>query len=96
MEMWDEDYFNEDVQAYIQIKNDGIGEFQFGYVRGDIDGKNVKYTDGVRFEFSWEGADELDPISGCGWVKLKDKDTIKGEFRIHHGDDSTFLARKPK
>lgn len=39
MEMWDEEYFNKEVQAYIQIKNDGLGEFQFGYVRGDIYGK---------------------------------------------------------
>ena len=94
MELWDEDYFNEEVQAYIHIDADGTGEFQFGYVSGGIDGKVVKYSNEKRFEFSWSGADEMDPINGCGWVKIRDADTIEGEFRIHLGDDSTFLARK--
>lgn len=94
MEMWDKDYFNEEVQAYIRINKNGLGDFQFGYVRGEIDGKIVKYPNGERFEFSWEGADELDPVNGCGWVKLSDKDTIEGEFRMHHSDDSTFSARR--
>ena len=94
MELWDEEYFNEEVQAYIQIGADGTGEFQFGYVSGGLDGKVVKYSSEDRFEFSWSGSDEMDPANGSGWVKIKDKDTIEGEFRIHLGDDSTFLARK--
>jgi len=94
MEMWDEDYFNEEVLAYIDIKRNGLGDFQFGYVRGEIDGKVVKHPDGKRFEFSWEGADEMDPMCGCGWIRKRDNKTIEGEFRIHHSDDSTFLARK--
>ena len=96
MEMWDEDYFNEEVQAYIQIDKNGTGEFQFGYVYGEIDGKITKYTDEDRFEFSWAGNDENDPANGHGWLKLKDLDTIEGEFRFHMGDDSTFVARRAK
>ena len=94
MEVWDEDYFNEEVQAYIHIDSDGTGEFQFGYVFAEIDGKVVKYPDGERFEFSWSGSDENDPINGSGWIKIKNADTIEGEFRIHFSDDSTFLARR--
>jgi len=94
MELWDEDYFNEEVQAYIKITRDGMGDFQFGYVCGSVDGKVVKYSDGDKFEFSWLGVDENDPMNGSGWIKQNDKDTIEGEFRIHCGDDSTFLARK--
>lgn len=96
MEMWDKDYFNEEVQAYIQVDKNGNGEFQFGFVYGEIDGKITKQTDGDRFEFSWAGNDENDPANGCGWIKFKDSDTIEGEFRFHTGDDSTFLARKAK
>jgi hypothetical protein len=55
MEMWDKDYFNEEVQAYIQVDKNGTGEFQFGFVYGEIDGKITKQTDGDRFEFSWAG-----------------------------------------
>jgi len=96
MEMWDEDYFNVEVQAYIKIDLNNLGHFQFGLVSGEIDGKVVKYPDGNRFEFTWEGYDECDPISGSGWIRLKEKDVIEGEFRTHLGDDSTFSARRAK
>ncbi len=96
MQMWDLDYFNMEVQAYIRIESDKRGRFQFGLVTGDMDGKIVDYAEGKRFEFTWEGNDECDPASGSGWVKIKEKDTLEGEFRIHNGDDSTFLAKRAK
>lgn len=94
MELWDEDYFNMDVQAYIKIEPDNDGFFQFGLVCGEIDGRIVDYADGTRFEFTWEGNDECDPVSGFGWVRIREKDELEGEFRLHRGDSSTFLARK--
>jgi hypothetical protein len=33
MEMWDEDYFNMEVQADIEINERDLGNFQFGLVR---------------------------------------------------------------
>jgi hypothetical protein len=39
MENWDEDYFNMEVQAYIEIDERGSGDFQFGLVTGAIDGE---------------------------------------------------------
>jgi len=94
MEVWDEDYFNMVTQAYIDIKSNSSGTFQFGLVEGGIDGKVVNYPDGKRFEFTWEGNDENDPASGSGWVRLKGEDLLEGEFRIHLSDDSTFLAQR--
>jgi len=96
MENWGEDYFNMEVQAYIKIEDNRSGEFQFGLVSGQIDGKIVEHPDGKRFEFTWEGNDECDPASGSGWVRIKDEDLIEGEFRCHNSDDSTFLARRAK
>lgn len=96
MEMWDEDYFNMEVQAYIKIDSNNLGHFQFGLVFGNIDGKVVDYADGKRFEFTWEGNDECDPASGSGWVRIKGKGLLEGEIRIHLGDNSTFLARRVK
>ena len=90
MELWDEEYFNMEVQAYIEVGKDGLGNFQFGLVTGSIDGK----MDGQRFEFNWEGIDENDENSGSGWIKLKNKNKIEGEFRIYLGDCSTFLAKR--
>jgi len=94
MELWDEDYFNMEVQAYIRIDPNNLGDFQFGLVSGCIDGKLV--ADGERFEFTWEGNDECDPACGSGWIRIKEEDLLEGEFRIHLGDDSTFLARRAK
>ncbi len=34
MELWDEDYFNMEVQAFIEIASKGNGNFQFGLVLG--------------------------------------------------------------
>ena len=82
------------VQAYIDIKRDFLGTFQFGLVEGEMDGEVVDYPDGKRFEFTWDGNDECIPVSGSGWVRLKEEDLLEGEFRIHLGDDSTFSARR--
>lgn len=94
MEIWDEDYFNMEVQAYIKINSRNRGNFQFGLVSGEIDGKIINSGDKNRFEFTWEGNDECDPASGSGWFQIKEKDIIQGEFKIHNGDNSTFLAKR--
>ncbi len=96
MDMWDADYFNEEVQAYIKIKSDGLGEFQFGYVSGEIDGEILKGESDERLVFSWEGDNECDPVTGAGWLKLKDKNTLEGWFKFHLGDSSGFIAKRAK
>lgn len=37
MEQWDRDYCDMEVPAFIEFRPDGLGEFQFGLVSGDID-----------------------------------------------------------
>ena len=96
MEMWDEDYYNMEVQAHIKIETNNHGSFQFGLVSGLIDGAIADYVGQDRFEFTFEGNDECEHTSGSGWVMAKEKDIIEGEFRFHLGDNSTFLARKAK
>lgn len=34
METWDEDYSNEEVQAFIELEENGTGHFQLGHVSG--------------------------------------------------------------
>jgi hypothetical protein len=97
MEMWDEDYFNMEVQAYIEIDSNNQGDFQFGLVAGGLNGRVVDDVDvegKKRFEFTWSGFDECDPAEGSGWVRFKQPDILEGEFSIHDGDDSTFLAKR--
>jgi uncharacterized protein YndB with AHSA1/START domain len=94
MENWDEDYFNMEVQAYIEIDKRGSGDFQFGLVTGQIDGEIVKDQSGEKLEFTWEGGDENDEASGSGWLKLKDKNTLEGKTKFHQGDSSLFTAER--
>ena len=94
METWDEDYFNMEVQAYITIKKDQSGQFQFGLVTGYFN--SGKMAEG-KFTFDWEGNDEMDEASRTGWVQLKSTNEMKGYFSFHFmGDDSTFLATRKK
>lgn len=92
MDFWDEDYFNMEVQAFIEFDSNGRGEFQFGLVRGSF------YTDEItgdgKMKFDWGGSDECDEAFGRGWVKLKDENTIKGNIKFHQGDKSKFWAKR--
>ena len=94
MEMWDEDYCNMEVQAFIDVRKNDVGNFQFGLVSGYLGGF-VEMEDGKeRFFFSWEGQDEMDPVSGMGWLRLAGEDAVEGLTFLHMGDKSDFRARR--
>jgi len=94
MEMWDEDYMNMETQAYIEIKEKGLGNFQFGLVIGNIDGELVDYKGIEMFEFTWEGQDENDPAFGSGWLRFIDENNLEGKIKFHLGDSSRFWAKR--
>ena len=62
--MWDEDYFNMETQAYIEIASENNSEFQFGLVTGSIDGYLEDNNGKEHFAFTWEGSAEMDEASG--------------------------------
>ena len=91
---WDEDYFNEEAQAFIEFEDDGTGHFQFGYVQG------YTWRPGTRdgqpaVEWTWEGTDGADrtDMTGRGWAKLEGDD-LRGLIVIHLGDESDFVAKR--
>src|SRR3989344_3219784 len=86
METWGEDYFNMEGQAHIIIEKNKRGEFKFGLVYGEIDGRFVDYLEGKKFEFTWSGGDDQDELSGSGWARLKELDILEGELKIHNED----------
>lgn len=94
MSEWDEDYFNMDVQAFIEIQSNSSGEFQFGLVSGSLDGYIENIRGKERLSFSWEGCDEMDEASGSGWLELESSDKIQGMIAFHHGDRSTLKAHR--
>ncbi len=95
MEMWDEDYFNMETQAYINITSNNLGDFQFGLVSGQIDGELTEEEKrGKLFEFTWDGNDENDSAFGSGWLRLKDEHFLEGQIKLHLGDSSKFYAKR--
>ena len=97
MSAWEDDYLDEEVQAFIEFEEKGSGSFQFGYVQGLIDWRLTTRDGEPAVEWSWEGGDGADgtPLTGRGWGKMKDAE-LHGEFFIHQGDDSEFVATRAK
>jgi len=93
MDCWDADYINLVVPGYISIDRDGHGFMQFGAVEADLDCRIEDLSTQQRLEFSFQGFDEGDPISGRGWVTVSGSE-MTGRIFIHHGDESGFKAVK--
>ena len=96
MSEWDNNYVNEEVQAFIKIEKSGIGEFHFGYVQGSMSGDFEKLEEDLIYDFTFEGNDECDPANGDGWMKILPDGTAEGEIRFHMGDTSKFWAKRAK
>ncbi len=98
MGTWDKAYFDEEVPAYMKIEKNLIGNFHFGYVQGEIDGRIVKGKGEEFLEFTFSGSDNGggDDVSGSGSIKLNGKNKAEGEIKFHLGDDSTFKLRRMK
>lgn len=93
MEAWDADYFDMEVPAYIAIRKDLTGEFQFGLVQAQLDGKIESEGALSQLAFSWSGFDENDPVNGRGWFKTTGNHA-EGRIFIHLGDESGFTAER--
>ncbi len=93
MSQWDADYLHAEVHAFIEFLPNGRGEFQFGYVRGELDYREGERQGKPALEWTWDGNDEMDPAQGRGWAVLEG-DELHGMFFIHLGDESDFVAAR--
>ena len=96
MEQWDQEFVDAEVKGFFEFRPDGQGDFQFGYVSGEIDFRQTTRDGKPAVEFSWEGNDEMDPAQGRGWATLAGKNSIEGMIFFHHGDESAFRATRKK
>ena len=98
METWDEDYFNEEVQAFIEFEDNGTGHFQFGYVSG-LHGLATWHTGRATRRGVVLGRRRRrltgTPMTGRGWAKLEG-DELHGMIVIHLGDDVPFVAKRAR
>jgi len=94
MEQWDQDYVDMEVPSYILFEENNSGEFQFGLVRGYMDCRIELYGDSERLGFSWDGENEMNPVSGRGWAMINEDGQLEGMIYFHEGDDSGFIAAR--
>jgi hypothetical protein len=93
MEAWDEDYVNAEEQAYILINSNGTGEMYFGHVHCELDCRQGKRESRNSIEFTFEGTDEMAPVTGRGWV-MEEDNKLAGYICFHMGEESQFTALK--
>jgi hypothetical protein len=94
MSGWDTDAIDLVEPGFIEFSTGGKGQFGFIAVRGWLDSRPVERDGRPAVEFTWEGVDEGDQVSGRGWAVLVDDETIEGHLFFHLGDDSTFRAER--
>jgi hypothetical protein len=92
MSGWDRDAIDLTEPGFIEFAGDGSGQFGFIAVRGWLDCRPAERNGRAGVDFTWEGVDEGDQVSGRGWAALVDRETIEGHLFFHLGDDSNFRA----
>ena len=93
MEEWDQDFVDAEVDGYFEFAPNGMGTFQFGYVRGQIDHRQSIRDGQPCLEFTWDGNDEMDRAQGRGWVVL-DGNEMNGMIFFHEGEESEFKCQR--
>ncbi|WP_322769481.1 hypothetical protein [Frankia sp. Cr1] len=92
MDLWDRDAIDLVEPGFVEFVDDGTGQFGFVVVRGWMDWRSTERDGRTAVEFSWDGDDEGDAVSGRGWATLVDDANLEGHVFFHMGDDSGFRA----
>jgi hypothetical protein len=87
MEMWDQDFVDEEVPGHVTLGDKGLGDFQFGYVYGSF----AWLAKNGRIDALWEGNDEMDPAHGDLHCEIQEGG-LCGNIGLFDGDRSAFRA----
>ena len=96
MSAWEDDFLDEEVEAFIEFKERGWGSFRFGNVQGQMDCRQTTRDGQSAVEWSWDGNAEMDAAQGRGWAVVKGDELIGMIFFHGGGDDSEFVATRAK
>lgn len=94
MDLWDREAIELVGPGYLEFRQDGTGSFGFIAVEAWTDCRAVQTDRGSGVEFTWDGTDEGDRVSGRGAATLQDDGSLRGHIYFHLGDDSGFLAER--
>ena len=90
-EVWDTDALDLVGEAHITFGADNLGDMELIAIGARIDYR-VEDAEGHHLvEFTFDGFDEMDPITGRGRGRIVG-DEFVGKLFVHQGDESTFLA----
>jgi hypothetical protein len=89
-EVWDREALDMLVPAHMTFGANGRAQFEMICVVGEMD---CEFEED-RVDFTWAGNDEMDEASGRGWAVIKKDGTLRGRIYFHHGDNSSFVARR--
>ncbi len=92
-DLWDRDALDLVGAAYVEFREDQTGSFRFIAVEGWLDYRPAEIDGRPGVEFTFEGTDEGDPVSGRGWAAQVESDELQLHIFFHMGDDSAFRAR---
>jgi hypothetical protein len=94
MDNWDQEAVDLVQPGFIELDNNGLGGLGFIVVKGELDCRDAVRDGTPGVEFSWQGSDEGDDVSGRGWAALNPDGTLEGHIYFHLGDDSAFRAER--
>jgi len=94
MDLWEQDDVDLVSPAFIEFGEDHQGSLGFIAVEGGIDWREAPRDGQPGAEFTWEGFDEGDPVTGRGWTILEEGGSLRGRIYFHLGDDSGFRAER--
>jgi len=93
MDQWDPEALDLVEPARIEFGPDGLGSMVFIALQASIDYRVSQEDSQIKVEFTWEGQDEGDRVSGRGWAALQDG-KLAGKVFIHNGGEPTFIAER--
>jgi hypothetical protein len=93
MDTWDADYVNLVGPGYLRIDREGGGFMQSGAVEAALDCRGGDGGANQRLEFTFQGFDEGDPVSGRGRATVSGSQ-MTGHICFHRGEESGFTAVK--
>lgn len=93
MELWEPRDLDLPGPAQIVLERAGRGRMNFIAVDVELDHQHAKRDDRDGVEFTFDGSDEGDRVSGRGWAVLAGP-VLRGRIYFHQGDHSRFVARR--
>ena len=93
MEQWDQDYVDMEEPVISPSRRMASGDLHFGCVNANLDWRHDPEAE--RVDFTFDGFDEGDEVSGRGWAKAEGKQMV-GQIVFHLGEESGFKAKKSR